>query len=99
YAGEAFAHLFTANVALASRLRSRARLKDAVLCHEGHEVIDVVAIPAIRERFQVLDGDRHRVLRAQLTSRSSNSESREGFGQIMDLQVRPLNRGSTDAKI
>src|SRR5262245_13640597 len=70
HAGETFAHLLTPHVALAGGLRSRACLENAVLRHEGHEKVDVVAIPAIRERFQVLDGDCHRVRRAHTRLRS-----------------------------
>src|SRR5215467_490052 len=63
HAGEALAHLLTAHIALAGGLRSRTRLEDALRRHEGHEEVDVVTIPAVRERFQVLNGHRHCILR------------------------------------
>src|SRR5262245_16255783 len=87
HAREAFAHLLTTYVTLTGGFRSRARLEDAVLCHESHEKVDVVAIPAFRKRFQVLNSHRHRVLHAPTKVRSSSASSGASL----------VNRGSTPA--
>src|SRR5215510_6403823 len=86
---EAFEHLLTAYVALAGGLRSGARLEDAVLCHESHEEVDVVAIPAFRERFQVLNGHRHRVLHWHATVAPGQLRVKRGTRHsIRDLRYR-----------
>jgi len=53
--GEGLADLLTSREALAAGLRPRRRLEDAVVRHESHEVVDVVPVPAIAKRFQILD--------------------------------------------
>src|SRR5262245_66021816 len=87
HAREAFAHLLTTYVARAGGFRSCARCEDAVLCHESHEKLDVMAIPAFRERFQVLNSHRHRVLHASAAVRSSRESGGLSLGPNA---VRPL---------
>src|SRR5262249_34262033 len=51
--------------ALAPRIRPRRELEDAVVRHERHEIVHVVPVPAVAERFQILDRDHGGALRAR----------------------------------
>src|SRR5262249_56194193 len=53
------AHALAADVARAARVRARGALEDAVVRHERHQAIEVVAVPAgLEERVQVFGGHR-----------------------------------------
>src|SRR5262249_26012167 len=52
---EGLAHALAALVARAADFLARGRLEHAVVGHEGHDEVDVVAIPAVAERFQIFD--------------------------------------------
>src|SRR5262249_23738153 len=55
HAGERLPHLLAPRVALAATLRAGRGLEDAVVGHERHDEIDVVPVPAVAERLQILD--------------------------------------------
>src|SRR5215472_2110364 len=65
HAREALAHRVLPYEALAPRIRARRELKYAVVRHERHEVVHVVPVPAVAERFQVFDCDHGGALRAR----------------------------------
>src|SRR5262249_15588247 len=64
-ASNALAHTILPDEALAPGARPRRELEYAVVGHERHEVVHVVPIPAVAERFQILDRDHGGALRAR----------------------------------
>src|SRR5206468_324639 len=52
---EGLAHALASLVARAAGFLARGRLEDAVVGHEGHDEVDVVPVPGLAERFQILD--------------------------------------------
>src|SRR5215467_7017638 len=65
HAREALAHSVLPHEALAPRVRPRRELEYAVVRHERHEVVHVVPVPAVAERFQIPDRDHAGALRAR----------------------------------
>src|SRR5262249_41013217 len=65
HARETLAHSVLPDEALAPRTRPRRELKHTVVRHERHEVVHVVPVPAVAERFQILDRDHAGALRAR----------------------------------
>ena len=55
--GETSSHRLSADITSAGHVRTRRRFEDAVISHEGHERIDIVAIPGIGEILQDSNGD------------------------------------------
>src|SRR5437660_1644830 len=58
---EGLAHALASLVERAAGLLARGRLEDAIVGHERHDEVNVVPVPALAERFQVLDRHHRRV--------------------------------------
>src|SRR5690242_2259162 len=65
HAREGLAHALAAFVARPTHRLAGGRLEDTVVGHERHDVVDVVAVPALTERFQIFH--RHHVPASLLT--------------------------------
>src|SRR5215471_10762180 len=65
HARETLAHRVLPHEAFAPRIRARRELKYAVVRHERHEVVHVVPVPAVAERFQIFGCDHGGALRAR----------------------------------
>src|SRR5512139_1042192 len=55
--GEASSNSFTADISSAADVGTGRCFEHAIVGHEGHKGIDIVAIPGIGEVLQDLDGD------------------------------------------
>src|SRR5215470_2436602 len=65
HAREPLAHSVLPHEALAPWIRPSRELEYAVVRHERHEVVHVVPVPAVAERFEILDRDHGGALRAR----------------------------------
>ena len=55
--GETSSHRLAADISGAGNVGARRSFEDAVVSHEGHKSIDIVAIPGIGEILQDLNGE------------------------------------------
>ena len=97
---EAGPHCLPARVPGAAAVRACRGLEDAVIAHERHESIDIVAIPGIGESLQDLGGDRSDDVRHDFTSFDFAHvafDATEPVQPVLDIDLAAMRSGRTRA--